>query len=907
MSVMPGAEARVLGPVEIANDEGATVPLPAKQTRLLAALLVAEGRAWEPDELVEAVWSGSPPASARNLVQVYVSQLRKALPAGIEVVTRGHAYAVELDDELLDAKRFERLLDESAAARRDGNAALAASLAEQALALWRGRAYGELAYDDFARTESDRLQELRLVALEERLNAQLALGRHQEVVGEALALATKHPHRERVHELVMLALYRCGRQTEALEHYAAFRASVSEELGLEPGPALNDLQRRILQQDPDLALAADPGELVAALPVPPNPLVGRRRELDELAALLARRDARLIVLTGAGGSGKTRLALEAVRRAAGSYANGAALVDLAPLRDHALVLPTIAHALGIAEASDLEAALAPQERLLLVDNAEHLREAAPHFGRLVAQAPRLTILVTSRAVLHVSGEHVFEVLPLAEEDAVELFVQRARLLEPTFARSDENEPDLREICRRVDGLPLAVELAAARIRTLPPHRLRERLDERLALLTGGPRDLPARQQTLRETVKWSVSLLGAREREAFMRLAVFPAGATLEAAEDVCGADLDALGVLVDDHLVQRGDAQEEPRFGMLETVREYALELLGDERASVELALAEHFAERADDLVRSGPVERDWRTAVERLDPDVDNIRVALAAAARSEDRELQLRLAGGLWRYWWVRGSPGEGLDWIERALAVAEGPPTEARATALYGAAGLAWTRGDLERAQTLAEAAIPVAVDTGSTWTELSAHTVLGVVANNQGDHERARRHHRRSIELKEQLGIEPAVERLNLAVVELDAGNNEEAIELFDEVLAWHRQNENPGGIGFALLNRGLAHVNLGAFQAAERDFEEGRACFEQVGFRQQVAHGLQGLAICAAGESRFEEAARLLEQARRELYDIGAVWDLFAQDQLAEAEAQVRAALGHERYEALSAGMTSEP
>jgi predicted ATPase/DNA-binding SARP family transcriptional activator len=900
---MPAAEVRVLGPVEVVAGEGAVVSLAAKHTRLLAALVVADARACGVEELVEAVWNGSPPASARNLVQVYVSQLRKGLPAGIEVVTRRGAYALQVQGDVLDAVRFERLLGECGQARRDRNAALAASLAEQALSLWRGRAYGELAYEDFARAESERLDELRLVALEERLDAQLALGRHAEALGETLALADENPFRERAHELAMLALYRCGRQTDALEHFAAVRARLREELGLEPGPALRELQRRILQQDPELVVAANAGAAAAALPVSPNPLVGRERELDELHWLLARRDARLIVLTGAGGSGKTRLALEAARNAADSFANGAGLVELAPLRDPAPVIPTLAHALGIADDPEKEplealaAALAPQEFLLVVDNAEHVREAAPSFAQLVARAPRLTLLVTSRAVLHVSGERVFPVSPLAEDDAVELFVQRARLLEPAFALTPENEEDVREACRRVDCLPLAVELAAARIRTLTPRALRERLDTRLRLLTGGPRDLPARQQTLRETIAWSVGLLGECERAVFARLSVFPAGATLDAADAVCGADLDALGALVDDHLVLRRDVGGEPRFGMLETVREYALELLGDERARAEHALAEYFARLADDLRASAPIEREWRRIVEHLDPEVDNLRVALAAAAASDDAEFLVRLAGGIWRYWATRGPVGEGLEWIERALAV-EGRATAARACALQGGAGLAWRRGDDARARELADAAIPVAIEARSAWDERSGHTVLGIVANAENDFPTARRHHQRALELTEQLGFEPVIETQNLGAVALEAREYEEATAHFEDVLDRGRRNDNIWAVGLAHLGLGIAQYELGDPERSRREFKEARAVYEKTGLGELLAHALQGLAVVEAHESRFEEAARLLGWARRMLDEFGGPEDLFWDERLPETRARAREALGDDAFEA---------
>jgi predicted ATPase len=641
------AEVLVLGPVALADGAGPVTP-PAMVKRLVAALVVADGRVCHTDELIEAFWGDDPPASARKLVRVYVSQLRKALPAGVAIETVGGGYALRLPPEALDAARFERLLDDCNTARRDGNAALAASLAEQALLLWRGRAYGELAYEEVARAESDRLEELRLVALEERLDAQLALGRHGDVLGEALALAGEHPLRERAHELAMLALYRCDRQAEALEHYTAFRARLSEELGLEPGPALRELQRRILQHDPGLGHEQDDAAVAASLPASPNPLVGRTRELDEVGALLLRRDARLIVLTGAGGSGKSRLALEAAREARRSFANGVVLVELAPLRDPELVLPTIAHAVGVADTPAetlldvLAESLRPRELLLVLDNVEHLRPATSSFVELLARAPRLTLLVTSRAVLHVSGEHVFPVDPLGEDAAVELFEQRARALRPEFRVTAENDGVVREICRRVDRLPLAIELAAARIRTLRADALLDRLGQRLSVLTGGPRDLPARQQTLRATLEWSVRLLSDDERRVLARLAVFPAGATVEASEQVCGADLDTLTALVDHSLVRRVDTADETRFSLLETIREYAEEVLGDERAETEHALAEHLAALVERAVLRGPGSEVW---LPRLDAELDNLRAAFAGE-RSAWKE-SMPISSGVCRF--------------------------------------------------------------------------------------------------------------------------------------------------------------------------------------------------------------------------------------------------------------------
>ena len=890
----------MLGTVEIAGEDGA-IAVPAKHARLVAALVLADGRACGTDELVEALWDGTPPTSARKLVQVYVSQLRKLLPPGVEIVTRGRAYAVELAAEALDAARFERLLRECGEARGDGNPALALSLADQALALWRGRAYGELAYEELARAESERLEELRLVAREERLDALLALGRHADVLGEALALAGEQELRERPHELALLALYRCGRQAEALEHYAALRRRLDDELGLEPGPALRELQRRILVQDPDLGGTSDePARAGTPLPLPPNPLVGRGRELEELTALLGRRQSRLVVLTGAGGSGKTRLALEVAHGLASAYANGVALVELAPLRDPTLVVPTIAHALDVALDGDedplgaLADALVSRELLLVIDNAEHVREAAPAYAELAARVPRLTLLVTSRAVLHLSGEHVFPVAPLDEDSAVQLFAERASGLAAHGSRDGRTDDDVREICRRLDCLPLAIELAAARARVLSPRALRQRLDARLRVLTAGPRDLPARQQTLRETIGWSVDLLPEHARTVFTRLAVFPAGASLAAAEEVCGADIDTLSALVDDHLLRREDVDDEPRFGMLETIREYAVELLGDNRRAAEARMAEHLAE----LLTAVELEaRVSGAALARLDPEFDNVRAALDVAAAAGDSELELRLAGGLWRYCWVRGFAPEGLRRIESALARAGEAPTPARAKALQGGAGLAWSIGDFEKAKEFARAAIPVAAEVGSLWDEMAANTVLGIVANDEGDRDAARVHHRRSMELSEQQGLEPFAQKLNLGIVALDSAEYEEARALFDDVLSYHRRTENDQGMGFALINLGVLHHALGDHGASLEAFREASERFEKVGFRSQVAHALQGFAAFEASEGRFLEAARLLGRARAELEDVGASETDFATDMVAWTKRQATDALGRDAFE----------
>ena len=614
----------------------------------------------------------------------------------------------------------------------------------------------------------------------------------------------------------MLALYRSGRQSEALEHYASARRRLLEELGLEPGPALRELQRRILQQDPELAAPQRGAVGGGTLPAAATLLVGRVRELEQLQRLLEGRQARLLVLTGAGGSGKTRLALEAARLAAGSFANGAALVELAPLRDPDGVLSAIAQALDVAEAQHerledtLARALSSRELLLVADNAEHVRQAAPLFSRLVARAPRLTVLVTSRAVLHVSGEHVFPVSPLAEDDAVELFVQRARLLEPEFARTAENEEDLREICRRLDGLPLAIELAAARTRTLTPRALLERLAERLALLTRGPRDLPARQQTLRETIEWSVQLLGEDERLAFVQLSIFPGGATLEAAEAVCGVEVDALATLVDDSLVRRYEAGGEPRFGLLETVREYALALLGEERAEVEHTFAGHFATLAEAAAQqlTGEQQARWLAV---LDAEHENLGAAQEYLAAAGDADRTLRLAIALSRFWYIRGYLTEGRRRLEQALAAVDTTDTELRRRALTAAASLALLQGDYVVSTGFAEEALAAARASGTDLYVANALSNLGAIVLAAGDHERAGPLLEEAVVLARAVGDQriAALAINNLGDHALTIGDYVRAEPLFEESLALLRARGDAANVARSLFNLGAVALKRG--------------------------------------------------------------------------------------------------
>ena len=458
-----------------------------------------------------------------------------------------------------------------------------------------------------------------------------------------------------------------------------------------------------------------PGSGLAA---PPTRLVGREAELARAAALLRPDGARVVTLTGPPGVGKTRLAVELARRLGAAYPDGVCLVALAPLSDPALVLPAVAAALGVPDGGAIPlpdavaGRLAGKRPLLVLDNCEHLPEAAPAVADLVGRCPGLTVLATSRAPLRLRGEQEFSVPPLALPDAtpgpgaaraaveacpsVALFLERARDARPDLELGDADLAAVAALCRRLDGLPLALELAAARVKVLPPRALLARMEAALPLLTGGPRDLPARQRTLRDALAWSYDLLAEEERAVFRRLGVFAGGFDLDAVAALCPAPgtLDVLARLVDHSLVRVGGAADgEPRFVLLETVREYALDRLAErgEADAVRRAHARHFAALAEAAAAAlhGPRQAPW---LDRLEREHANFRAALRWALDGGEAGLGLRLGAALWWFWFVRGRWSEGLAWLEALLALPAGAGGAAddakiRSRALTGAGWLA----------------------------------------------------------------------------------------------------------------------------------------------------------------------------------------------------------------------------
>ncbi|QWF78652.1 hypothetical protein HUW46_02050 [Amycolatopsis sp. CA-230715] len=712
---------------------------------LLANLLLRPGRAVSADRLAADLWGDRPPGKPANTLQTKVSQLRRALETAEEggrelVAFEPAGYVLRIEPESVDVGRFHALV--SRARLAPGAAAKSALLAE-ALALWRGPALADFADEPFAAPAIRLLDEDLLAAREDRAEARLDLGEHHELVGELADLVAANPVRERLRGLHLRALYRSGRQTEALDGFRELRDRLADELGLTPGPAITELHQAILTQDPALGESGESGESAPPrtnLPVPLTPLVGRGTAVRAVRDRLG--ETRLVTLTGPGGVGKTRLAVETANGLADAFGDGAWLIEFAGLDrggcaavscpPEEWMTEVTASSLGIRAdptgasgdlANRIEEALRAKEILLVLDNCEQfVAPVAALAARLLRAVPGLRVLATSQEPLGLAGEVVWAVPPLevpgtaslqpghAAEDvlaavrespAVELFTARASAAAPGFALGTGNAAAVAAICRKLDGIPLALELAATRIRALGAAELLNRLDDRFRLLDGGLRDAPARQRTLRAMIDWSWELLTEPERIVLRRLAVHAESCGLEAAEAVCsgagvapGEVLGLLSGLVGRSLVvSQFDQQGAPRYRLLESVAAYCLERAREAGESEDL-LARHarhyldFAERAEAGLR-GPDQQRWLL---KVDVDAANVRAALETLIRQGEAELALRLATTMAWYWFLRGRLPEARRSLRSALS-APGEATETtRASALAWQAGIAVLEGE-----------------------------------------------------------------------------------------------------------------------------------------------------------------------------------------------------------------------
>jgi predicted ATPase/DNA-binding SARP family transcriptional activator len=871
---------RLLGPLSVTVGGKPVALGGAKRRALLAALLLEANRVVSRDRLVDALWGEDPPDTARNTIQVYVSQLRKLLPEGM-LETASPGYRLAVDPETIDLFEFVRLSKEGETALTVGDVARASETLRRALDLWEGAPLADLAWEPLAQAEVARLEELRRTALEDRIDADLALGRHGQLVGELEQLVAEQPLRERLRGQLMLALYRSGRQADALAIYQRARKTFVDELGIEPSASLKKLERAILEQDPSLnVVQAGPGA-PRRIPTPPTPLLGRETELAALAELVRGDGTRLITLTGTGGIGKTRLALELVRRLAPEFQQGSAVATLATVHDPALVPRAILEALGIPEVGQnaqalLATSLADSELLLLVDNFEQVLPAARAIAELLNAAPKLKVVATSRAPLHVAAEQEFPVPPLADDEAAELFVSRAQAANPRFDLSEQNAAAVAELCARLDGLPLAIELAAARTKLLPPATLLTRLSNRLELLTGGRRDAPKHQQTLRMTFDWSYDLLNADAQRAFGQLGVFAGGCTLPAAEAVCDEPvLEALDALVDESLVrQRETAAGDARFSMLEVVREYALEQLarsgeGDDVRRRHLAYFVALAEEAAPHLARGEEQIAWFA---RLEDEHDNLRAALAFALDNDDASSALRLAVGIRRFWQIHGYLAEGRQALEAALAGVPDEPSELRADALNMVGILAAEQGDFDSSRGTFEAALADAHAVRSTRVISSALANLGNLAFFSGDTEAARELYKESIEHFETLGDlrGQALAKENIGLMALTAGDIPEAVTWLTDALDLAREGGDDREISAAARSLAAAMLELGDTEQATRLLAESLVVAREIGETHGIAVCLETFAGLAATSGDVERAAMLFGASDAVRASIGA-------------------------------------
>ena len=838
---------RILGPLEV---EGVSALGGPKQRALLARLLLDGGRVVPVEQLVDAVWPEEPPETARHALQVYVSTLRKALGA-TAIRAEGGGYVLESGADGVDALRFERLAGEGARLLEHGEPAAARELLTEAVELWRGPALPDVGPGLAA--ERARLDSARLAALEHRIEADLALGRHVELVAELEALVREEPLRERPRRQLMLALYRSGRLADALAAYHDARRAFVEQLGLEPGAELRELEAAILRQDASLTVETPEVRARRRLPAPATPLIGRRREVEEVAALL-RDGVRLVTLTGPGGTGKTRLAIQTAHELAETFRDGAVFVGLAPLRDPELVPAEIAAALEVEDAEGLAQHLRDRTELIVLDNFEQVDEAAPALGRLLEAAPGVKLLVTSRHVLRLYGEHEYAVPPLAlEDEAVPLFIERARATGRPFGPSDQT----RALCTWLDCLPLAIELVAARVRELTPAEMLATIPRRLELAAQGPRDVPSRQQTLRATIAWSYELLSEWERTIFARLAVFPGGCTPAAAERICDArPADVSSLAAKSLLSEHGG-----RVEMLETIREYALELF-EASADVESIRRRHASFYLDEAELAEPALRAGDTAgqLERLEREHDNFRAALAWAHEREDAELELPLAASLARFWWMRGHLREGRAMLERALARSEDQPKGLRVTAHRGAAAIAMGQGEHDEALDHAEHAVALCREADDALDLARSLNGLGNIAVARGDYARARAVFDESITLARESGDERVLATLlsNAGNLALNEGDYERATRLARESLALAERLRQSEGIAIGQLNIGVAAILGGRPREALEPLRESIAGAAEMGYGEVVAYGLVALAAALADSEQAEAAARLL-------------------------------------------------
>lgn len=950
-------EFRILGSVEV-DDGGPDRDLGGLRERtLLARLLLSAGQVVSADRLADDLWAGDPPPHSMATLRVYISRLRRALgpESAALLLTQPPGYRMKLEPGQLDAHRFEAL---AAAARADmeaGRPQEAAGRLRQALGLWRGPALSDVADFSFAQADAIRLEEARITALEDRVEADLACGRHASLTSELDGLVASHPLRERLCGQRMLALYRCGRQADALQAYQGLRTRLADELGIDPNPGLQRLQQAILCQGAELGWppagwkppvpeggvaagedavgddaagddaagddvaraavpAGDPPQVPAFqaerpgswLPAETTTFIGRESELATIDELLGL--SRLLTLTGPSGSGKTRLALRAAALASGSHPDGVWLVDLAPVAAPGLVIAVAASALSVREepgkplADSIVTALRASDALLVVDNCEHvIDDAADLIAVLLRNCPSVRVLATSQSRLGLPGEASWPVPPLilpdpaarelqavAEAESVRLFCDRAALARPHFRLTAENVGAVSEICRRLDGIPLALELAAARLNALSAGQVAARIDDRFRLLAGGARRGLPRHRTLQAAIEWSHDLLSDAEKACFRQLAVFTGGCTLDAAEAVCHAGvlpadlvLETVSGLVDRSLLTTEERYGSMRYGMLESVHQFArqqLELAGEsaELSRRHLDWLGDFSRQAE---LDGPDQGAW---LDLLEADLENFRAGLAwgleagragtglagqacaAGQPGSVTEAALAVAGALAPFWVVRGHAGLRSDWLASALSAA-GPSADRRlrAVALDGAGQLAYVQADHDAQRAYQEESLAIWRELGDDVRVASCLGDLGAAAHVRGDYPAALAMYTEAVELATRAQDAQQMARAfsGLGRLALHQDNLSQATEYYQASMARFAQIGDLRRETLILGNLGVVAINAGEFDVARSRLKQHLANARKIGDRKLIGGALTNLGLVAYNLADHDRSAELHSEA----------------------------------------------
>ena len=865
----------MLGPFEVRTDDGACAGVPGARLRgLLIALALKPGQAVPKGTLVDWIWGEQPPADATNALQRLVSRLRKALPDGvIEGQTDGYRLTVNPDE--VDAVRFERLVGQA----RTEEDPRRVRLLREALAMWRGPAMQDVGLQDSAAFDAavTRLEGLRLTAMEDRFEAEVGLGHGAELITELTDLVAAHPLRERLAAALMRALVAAGRDSEALLVFQRAREALADALGVDPSPELSALHVALLRGELGRREETRKTNLRAEL----TSFVGKDADVAAVRDLIA--GHRLTTVIGPGGSGKTRLATETARTLLGDLPDGAWLVELASIGASGDLAQSTLAALGVrdgllggapnAEPMDrLIAALRERETLLILDNCEHVIESAAAFAdRVLGECRRLRILATSREPLGITGEALWQVEPLAlptedadpgqieSSQAVQLLRDRAGAVRKDLATDARTLSNMARVCRALDGIPLAIELAAARLRTMSLDQLANRLDDRFRLLTGGSRTALPHHRTLRAVVDWSWELLTDAERTVLRRLAVFSGGASLDAAEQVCGGDsverkevFELLTALTEKSLL-RTDPDRAPRYRMLDTIKEYARDRLAEagESDPVRHAHLEYFtglAETADPHLRRAE-QLEWLAT---LEAEHDNIAVALRGALAAGEAHGAMRLAAAAGWYWWLGGHKAEGIELITAAASTPGEVSDEIRAM-VYALGVTFMTDG-------------PRDMNEAEEWIH------------------QAYRFTQRSQRGDPLLGLVAALERMLRAPHEF--------------VSAWEPllSDDDPWVRALARLQLGKMRIMFGQDgRDARRDLELALAEFRALGERWGISFALTELADRIATRGEFAAACEYFDQAIAVVTEVGAIEDVV---RIRSRQAQLYWLLGDEESSA---------